>query len=281
MEIGLIIDSKMCDDYRKWLYKNDYSESSIKAYISCLRAYMRFSDKIDKDIYISFKNSLEKRGLKPSTINQRIIGMNKFFCDFLNLCDMKLSGIKIQQTAFVENVITLSEYQYFLKCLKEEGRMKVYYMVRTLALTGMRVSELRKIKVYMLKDGYGDIYAKGRKYRRIFFPSSLIKELLIYSKDMDEESYLFLNTKGHQLTTRGIEQLIHYHAERHFRPYLLKKIHPHSFRHLFAIQFLKKRPGSINLLADLLGHSSINTTRLYLKLSSDAIQKTISSVCNW
>ena len=148
-----------------------------------------------------------------------------------------------------------------------------------LTATGARVSELVQIKAEHVQIGYLDIYSKGGKLRRLYIPKNLQTEAL---KWLDEKKissgYLFLNRFGQRITTRGIAQQLKHFAEK----YGLNRdvVYPHSFRHRFAKNFLD-RFNDIALLADLMGHESIETTRIYLRRTASEQRAIIDKVVNW
>ncbi|MCD8150996.1 MAG: tyrosine-type recombinase/integrase [Clostridiales bacterium] len=141
-----------------------------------------------------------------------------------------------------------------------------YFVVRFLTTTGVRVSELVKIKVEHVQKGYLDLYSKGGKMRRIYFPISLRKEALSWLKEIGRDSgHIFLNRSGKSISERGIAERLKFHGKRYGLDETV--LHPHSFRHRFAKSFLE-RYNDIALLADLMGHDSIETTRIYLRKTS-------------
>ena len=152
-------------------------------------------------------------------------------------------------------------------------------MVRFLAATGARVSELIQLKVEHISLGYYDIYTKGGKIRRIYIPKLLKEETKVWLDSQKRTSgYLFLNRFGERITTRGISQQLKNYANKYGMNE--KVVYPHSFRHRFAKNFLEKF-NDISLLADLMGHESIETTRIYLRRSSSEQQAIIDKVITW
>lgn len=146
--------------------------------------------------------------------------------------------------------------------------------------TGARVSELIKIKVEHVNLGYIDLYTKGGKIRRIYIPISLRKETIIWLNETLhlESGYIFLNRFGDRITTRGIsQQLKNYAVKYGIDP---KVVYPHSFRHRFAKNFLEKY-NDIALLADLMGHESIETTRIYLRKTASEQQAIVDKIVTW
>lgn len=185
----------------------------------------------------------------------------------------------MQQKPFLENVISEADYLYFKNRLRQDGEMYWYFVVRFLAATGARVSELVQIKTEHVKIGYLDLYSKGGKLRRIYIPSSLKKEALQWLSENDRQSgFIFVNKFGDRITSRGIAgQLKKFAVQYGLDPAV---IYPHSFRHRFAKSFLE-RYNDISMLADLMGHESIETTRIYLRKTSTEQQNIINQVVDW
>lgn len=127
--------------------------------------------------------------------------------------------------------------------------------------------------------GYYDIYAKGGKIRRLYIPKKLREEtkLWLASKNIDS-GFLFLNRFGERITTRGIAQQLKNFAAKY--GINSKVVYPHSFRHRFAKNFLEKY-NDIALLADLMGHESIETTRIYLRKTASEQQEIVDRVVIW
>lgn len=145
--------------------------------------------------------------------------------------------------------------------------------------TGARVSELIKFKVENVYMGYVDLYTKGGKLRRIYMPTKLQNEAIKWVESENRKSgFLFLNRFGEQITTRGISAQIKRYAQK----YKLdsKVVYPHSFRHRYAKNFLDKY-NDIAMLADLMGHENIETTRIYLKRTSNEQHEIVRKIVNW
>ena len=144
------------------------------------------------------------------------------------------------------------------ECLKKDDEMFWYFVIRFLAATGARVSELIQIKAEHVKLGHLDLYSKGGKFRRIYIPKELQKEALSWLTEKQQESgFIFLNKYGERITTRVISGQLKKLAVRYnINPAV---VYPHSFRHRFAKSFLE-RCNDIAFLADLMGHESIETS---------------------
>jgi integrase len=215
---------------------------------------------------------------KPKTVNLRIQGINKYL-DMMGKTRMRLKSVKIQQRPYLENVISNADYFFLKNNLKQEENQSWYYVVWFLAATGARVSELVQIKVEHVQAGFYDIYTKGGKVRRIYIPKMLKQEALAWLSEIGRQSgYLFLNRFGERITTRGISQQLKNYALKYGLNE--KVVYPHSFRHRYAKNFLEKF-NDIALLADLMGHESIETTRIYLRRSSSEQQEIVDEVITW
>lgn len=187
--------------------------------------------------------------------------------------------VKLQQKTFLENVISDADYEFLKNKLWKDKNYDWYFVVRFLGATGARVSELIQFKYENVTRGYIDLYTKAGKIRRIFIPSSLQKKAIAYYTSVNRTSgYLFLNAQGQQITTRGLSHQLKQLAKKYKMN--LSVIYPHSFRHRFAKNFLEKNK-DIALLADLMGHESIETTRIYLRKTSEEQKEVVDKIVTW
>lgn len=265
------------DNFKTFLLRENLSQNTISAYIIAVRSFKNKYDEVTKKNLLLFKTHLIET-FKPKSVNLKIQAINRYL-DFIKKGNLKLKFIKVQQKPFLENVISDADYVFFRKKLKSDGHLEWYFVVKFLACTGARVSELRKIKVEHVKKGYIDLYTKGGKIRRIYIPIKLVKEALLWLESIKlETGYLFLNRFGEQLTSRGIAQQLKNYAIKYGID--TKVVYPHSFRHRFAKNFLEKY-NDISLLADLMGHESIETTRIYLRKTASEQQEIVNKVVTW
>lgn len=263
--------------FELYLSEQNLSKNTITSYLCALRQFEARYNKLSRQNLKDYKVYLIET-YKPQTINLRIRAMNCYL-ESIGKEGWKLSTVKVQQKPFLENVISEADYLYFKNCLKRDHEMYWYFVVRFLAATGARVSELVQIKCEHVRIGYLDLYAKGGKLRRIYIPAALQKETLKWMAENHRESgFLFLNKYGELITARGIAaQLKHFGIRYGLNPTV---IYPHSFRHRFAKSFLE-RYNDIAMLADLMGHSSIETTRIYLRKTSTEQQNIVNRVIDW
>ena len=264
----------MIDTFKAYLDKTNLSENSKSAYLFALRQFTEQYGSVTKKNLTAYKVWLVDH-FKPQTVNLRLRGMNCYL-ESVGKEKWKLSFVKVQQKPFLENVISEADYLYFKKRLKEDGELFWYFVIRFLAATGARVSELIQIKVEHVRLGYLDLYSKGGKLRRIYIPKSLQAEALAWLAE--KKQFIFLNQRGQRITTRGISGELKKFAEKYDID--TKVVYPHSFRHRFAKSFLD-RCNDIAFLADLMGHESIETTRIYLRKTATEQREIVDSIIDW
>lgn len=263
--------------FKEFLKKENLSDHTISVYLWTIDYYNQNYDLLSKENLLAYKGYLIEY-FKPKTVNLRIQAINKYL-DFKGLKNLRLSAVKIQQKNFLENVVSNADYNFLKKQLKKDGNMQWYFVVWYLAATGARVSELIKIKVEHVNLGYFDLYSKGGKLRRLYIPKKLRLETQKWLlEDNRTYGYLFLNKYGDRITARGISQQLKNYADKYGLD--KKVIYPHSFRHLYAKNFLDKY-NDIALLADLMGHESIETTRIYLRRTATEQQNLIDKIVTW
>ena len=170
-------------------------------------------------------------------------------------------------------------YKFLKASLLKDGYKDWYFVVWFMTATGARVSELLQIKAEHVQAGHLDIYTKGGKVRRIYIPRTLQMGALLWLAERQIVSgYIFLNRFGQRITTRGIAMQLKHFADK----YGLKRevVYPHSFRHRYAKNFLEKF-NDISLLADLMGHESIETTRIYLRRTASEQREIVDKYVIW
>lgn len=263
--------------FKDFLKRENLSKNTIDAYQSSVDLFFSRCDAVTKDNLLSYKAYLVDT-YKGKTINLRIQGINKYL-EYAKKSSLKLKFIKLQQKSFLENVISDADYEFLKNKLWKDQNYEWYFVVRFLGATGARVSELIQFKYENVIRGYIDLYTKAGKIRRIYIPSSLQKKALAYYDGIGRTSgYLFLNSKGKQITTRGLSHQLKELGKRYNMN--LSVIYPHSFRHRFAKNFLAKNK-DIALLADLMGHESIETTRIYLRKTSEEQKDIVDKIVTW
>ena len=267
----------MEEKFKAWLVKQDLAANSVTSYVWTVKYFLREYKEVRRSTLLAYKGYLVEN-FKPQTVNLRLQGINKFL-EFQKQDKLKLKFVKVQQKNFLENVISDADYRFFKRKLKDDGLIEWYFIVWFMAASGARVSELLQIKVEHVKAGYLDMYSKGGKMRRLYIPRNLQTEALKWlASDKLESGYIFLNRFGERITTRGIATQLKQYAVKYGLP--KEVVYPHSFRHRFAKNFLD-RYNDIALLADLMGHESIETTRIYLRRTASEQREIVDRVVDW
>ena len=267
----------MIDEFEKYLRSTNLAENTISSYLYAVKQFNEQYDGITKKNLKGYKVFLIEN-YKPKTVNLRLRAINCYL-ESISKPQLKQPFIRVQQKAFLENVISEADYEYFKKCLLRDDEKFWYFAIRFMAATGARVSELIQIKVEHVKLGYLDLYSKGGKLRRIYIPKALREEALSWMAEKQQESgFLFLNRYGNRITTRGIAGQLKKLAVRYDLDPAV--VYPHSFRHRFAKSFLE-RFNDLAFLADLMGHESIETTRIYLRKTSTEQQAIVDKIIDW
>jgi len=267
----------MNENFETHLRKGNLSENTITSYLWTIDYYRTHYGGINAENLHAYKGYLLEQ-YKPKTVNLRIQAINKYL-EFLGEGKLQLKSIKVQQKNFLENVISNADYLFFKNSLKKDGNKEWYFIVWYFAATGARVSELLQIKIEHVEIGYFDLYTKGGKVRRLYIPKKLRDESIDWLSENGRDSgYLFLNRFGERITARGISQQLKNYARKYGID--TKVVYPHSFRHRFAKNFIE-RYNDIALLADLMGHDSIETTRIYLRRTASEQQDLVDKIITW
>ena len=267
----------MITQFKAYLAKTNLAENTITSYVWTVTYYLEHYKEVNKKNLLAYKGYLVEN-FKPQTVNLRLQAVNKFL-EFSKQEKLRMKFVKAQQKNFLENVISDADYKFLKTKLKTDGYDQWYFIVWFMAATGARVSELLQIKAEHVSVGFLDLYSKGGKMRRIYIPKKLCTEAAKWLKERGlTTGYLFTNRTGNRLSTRGIAIQLKHFAEN----YGINRevVYPHSFRHRFAKNFLEKF-NDIALLADLMGHESIETTRIYLRRTASEQQKIVDRVVTW
>lgn len=267
----------MVTNFEKQLSKSDLAKNTVTSYVWTVKYFLAHYKEFNRKSLLAYKGYLMEN-FKPQTVNLRLQGINKYL-EFINKDKLKMKFVKVQQKNFLENVISNEDYKFLKTQLKADGYMEWYFVVWFMAATGARVSELLQIKAEHVVVGHLDIYSKGGKLRRLYIPKNLQGEAKQWLADRGVSSgYIFLNRYGERITTRGIAIQLKHFADK----YGLNRevVYPHSFRHRFAKNFLDKF-NDIALLADLMGHESIETTRIYLRRTASEQRQIVDKVVTW
>ncbi len=241
------------------------SKGTIEKYQRDVRAFAAWLDDLDLEEAFSWREYLLERGYAPVTINSMLSAVNRFL-RFLGREDCKIKFLRVQRKAFREESreLTKAEYQRLLDAARETGQERLELLMETICATGIRVSEVRYITVEAANRAGTDISLKG-KIRSILLPNKLRRKLLKYAKKNKIASgEIFLTGSGKRMSRGQIWREMKAICKK--AGVEASKVFPHNLRHLFATTFYKACKDIVKL-ADVLGHSSINTTRIYLMTS--------------
>lgn len=249
-----------CDD----LKRQERAKNTISSYETDIRQFIDFLQgrEMGKACAVEYKKHIA--GLATSTQNRKLIALNKFF-RYIGREDCTVKVIKIQRND-LDDVMSVSDYQRCLKYAQIMGKAKSWHIMKTLAGTGIRISELKYITIEAVKAGKALVDNKGKR-RVIPISKELAKILKAYAKTENVATGpLFISASGKPLDRTYIHNELKSIAGR--ARVKKSRVHAHSFRHLFALAFLKAG-NNIAELADILGHSSLETTRIYLRTSTE------------
>lgn len=267
-----IITAEQIDAYCLSLLADERAAGTVAKYRRDLAAFALWLDGrgVTKENAARWKAHLLERGYKPTSINAMLSAINGFFA-FMGW-SIRVRFLKIQHQLFRDPTreMTRQEYDRLLAAAREGGQERLALIMETLCATGIRVSELRYITVEAAKAGRATITLKG-KIRTILLPAKLCRKLVKYAKKQKTASgEIFLTKSGRPITRRQVW----YELKRLCRAAGVEasKVFPHNFRHLFATTFYKACKDIVRL-ADMLGHSSIDTTRIYLMVSGAEQQR--------
>ena len=250
--------------FRQWLLEEEREPATIEKYLREVRAFAAWlgGAPVTKEGATAWKARLTASGFQPGTVNGKLSALNKFFA-FLGWSDCRVKYLKIQRRVFrsSERELSREEYARLLETARTLGRERLALLIETICATGIRVSELKYITAESVRDGRTEISLKG-KIRTILIPGKLCRKLLKYARKRKIASgEIFLTRSGKSLSRRQIWAEMKALCAR--AGVERTKVFPHNLRHLFARTFYRACRDVVKL-ADVLGHSSIETTRIYL-----------------
>lgn len=267
-----VITEGIVNSFKRHLIESEKADATIQKYIHDIHYFAEYAKQrvLDKNMLITYKSTLETIYAVRS-VNSMLAALNAFF-RYVGWNDLCVKQFKIQKEAYCseDKEITKAEYEALVKTAKQENNEKLSLVVQTICGTGIRVSELQHITIEAVKQGEAAVSCKG-KIRKIFIVKALQKKLLRYARKQGITSgLLFVTKNGKPLNRSNIwRQMKDLCVKAGVSPY---KVFPHNLRHLFARTFYGIEK-DIAKLADILGHSSINTTRIYIATTSAEHQR--------
>lgn len=260
--------------YENYLINEEKSSATLEKYVRDISAFARWLNgkSVNKSLVLEYKAHLVEN-YKPTSVNSILSSLNSFF-DYNEWYDCRVKALKIQKQIFAskEKELTKSEYERLLSAAKSKHNERLYLLMQTVCSTGIRVSELRFITVSAVSSGVADVNCKG-KMRRVFLPKSLRKLLSKYIKEQKITSgAVFITKNGNPLDRSNIWSDMKKLCDS--AGVSKNKVFPHNLRHLFARTYYSLQKDVVRL-ADILGHSSVNTTRIYTMETGDVHRRQI------
>ncbi len=278
------ITDRTITEYEEYLLREEYAENTVRKYLRDIQAFLLWQSKCCADRKEEMDSNTSDRNIRgtvitredatawkaylvaeeyaPVTVNAMLSSLNGFF-SFLGWDECRVKFLKIQRRVFRDQDRELSraEYERLLETAHSSGNIRLTLLLETICSTGIRVSEVKYITTEAVSRRRADIYLKG-KIRTILLPGKLCKKLKEYARKQNICSgEIFLTRNGNGISRRQIWQEMKNLCEK--AKVSSSKVFPHNLRHLFARTFYKICRDIVKL-ADVLGHSSIETTRIYL-----------------
>lgn len=268
------MDKYQLQAFEDTLYEQEKAAATIQKYLREVKQFLAYLDEqpLTKHTVLEYREFL-KQAYHARTVNVKLSAIH-LYLEFLGVQQCKVKLLRVQKRAFVEVERELSEKEYkrLLAAAKEQGDDRMYHLMMTIGGTGIRISELPFITVEALKMGKAEVTLKG-KCREILLPKTLCKKLLSYaSKKGIHRGYVFQTRTGRAMDRSNVCHAMKKICESaSVNP---EKVFPHNLRHLFARTYYQIEKNLAHL-ADILGHSSVETTRIYVAASIRSYEKTL------
>ncbi len=264
-----VLTQSKIQNFYTWLKFEEKSKNTIEKYIRDVSAFMKYLGDagVTKETVVSYKDKLIAEDYAVRSINSKLASLNSLFV-FLDWADLKVKSIKLQRQIYCpeEKELTKAEYIRLINAAKQKNNERLNLLMQTICSTGIRVSELQFITVEAVKCGQAVVSLKG-KTRTVFIVKKLRQKLLRYAAEQKITSgAIFITRNGKPVNRTNIwREMKNLCKQAEVNP---NKVFPHNLRHLFARTFYSIEK-DIAKLADILGHSSINTTRIYIITTAD------------
>ena len=275
---GRILTSEAIECFKKYLREEEKSENTVQKYLRDVRAFAAYlgGAEVTKKSVIAYKNKLLCENYAVRSVNSMLASLNSLFA-FLGWTDCRVKSIKLQRQIYCpeEKELTKAEYMRLVNTAKQKNNERLNLILQTICGTGIRVSELQYITVEAVKNGEAIVSLKG-KNRSVFIVKELQKKLLRYAAEQKiQTGSIFITRTGKPISRTNIWREMKGLCEQAgVNP---QKVFPHNLRHLFARVFYGIEK-DIAKLADILGHSSIETTRIYIVSTGAEHRRKIESM---
>ena len=260
--VKLVLNEQNIKEYKNHLFEEEKSQLTVEKYVRDVMAFFtwKHNEEVTRQDAVLYKKQLED-SYAPASVNSMLAALNGFF-EFCGMPQMKVKPIKIQKAMFAsaDRELSQTEYKRLIKAAKNTRNERLSLVMQVICSTGIRVSELRFITVEAVQTGRAEVSSKGKR-RTVFLRPEMKQSLLRYAKKRGIISgCIFLSRNGNPLNRHKIWADMK--ALCNAADVDPVKVFPHNLRHLFARTFYSIEK-DLGRLADILGHSSINTTRIY------------------
>lgn len=265
------------------------SENTIKCYLGDLRQvgklvslYNANIEDINQEIIEKIKQEFFSKNLSVKTVNRKLISISRYLQyvtqnpDIPVQVNIKIEFAKFQRQEYLEDMMTVADFNRLVRLAERAEDHRAVAVFYTLFMTGMRVSEMLQLRIDDVKENIVSVRGKGTKYRDIFIPIKLKKYWARYLRVRDDtdDKALFTGPCG-PMNRQTVHRMTKKYAGR--ARVKLKKAHAHNFRHLCALEMIRNGL-TISEVADLLGHSDINITRIYTRKTKKQLLKAINKM---
>lgn len=276
--VNVILETGQIEEFRRYLYARENADATVCKYITDIRTFFSYLDgdhTVTKQRVLDYKKWLLEK-YRVNSVNSMLAALNQFW-EFLELDGLKVRRVKIQKNLFLseDSELTQKEHLRLLRSARAEGKEQLALCMETIVCTGIRISELVFFTVEAVKKNHIEIRNKG-KCRRIFIPGKLRMKLLNYAKKNGIRSGAVFVTKNGKPKSRSTVWK-EMKALKEKAGVDGQKIFPHNLRHLFARLYYEVTKDLAGL-ADLLGHSSLNVTRIYTSSTGKIYQKRLDMI---
>ena len=256
------ITTEITKSFNDYLINEEKAAATVNKYLHDVGEFQIWlgEQELCKTAVLAYKSYLCER-YAPASVNAALSSLNNFF-NFMEWYDLRVKNLKIQKQIFAstDKELTKAEYDRLLQAAKQKKNERLYFLMQTICSTGIRVSEVRYVTVEAVVRGIVEINCKGKR-RQVFLPKQLCQILKQYIKEQKIKSgAVFVTRKGNPLDRSNIWSDMKKLCKA--ANVSEKKVFPHNLRHLFARTYYSLQKDIVRL-ADILGHSSVNTTRIY------------------
>lgn len=277
--MGRVITEQSIKNYQEYLYEEEKSSATIQKYVRDVKKLMAFAggEELTKKRMIEYKEALKEcKRYKTSSINSYLVAANRFL-EYMGWHDLRVKTCKVQKETFaLENRdLSREEYKRLVETAMAGGNTRLALLIQTICATGIRVSELEMVTVGAVRSGAANVSCKGKE-RRVLIPRHLQSLLLDYIREEGVDSGpVFCTSSGRAMDRSNIWREMKMLCQE--AGVEKEKVFPHNLRHLFAKTYYQAGK-DIGKTADVLGHSSIETTRIYIKTPSREHRKLLEDM---